>query len=61
MGALTAYRNDRHLLPETAAAKADLARHTLKAFGIKDIKRNLDDGRRLSIWNVIPQNRGPKG
>jgi hypothetical protein len=61
LGALTAFRNGRHLLPETATAKAELAKHAVTALGIKDIARNFDDGRRLSIWNVIPQRRGPKG
>lgn len=61
MGALTAARNGRHLLAETAAPKADLAKHAVATLGIKDIGKNFDDGRRLSIWNVIPQKRGPKG
>jgi hypothetical protein len=61
MGALTAVRNGRHLLAETAAPKADLAKYAVAKLGIKDIANNSDDGRRLSIWNVIPQSRGPKG
>lgn len=61
LGALTAFRNERHLLFETAAAKAELAQYTVKALGISDITKNFDDGRRLSIWNVIPKRRGLKG
>ena len=61
LGALTAFRNGRHLLDGTTAAKAELAKHAVTALGIKDIAKNFDDGRRLSIWNVIPKKRGPKG
>ena len=59
MGALTAYRNERHLLPETTQAKAELAPHAVTALGMKDIKKNWDDGRRLSVWNVIPKKTRP--
>jgi hypothetical protein len=61
LGALTAYRNGRHLKASTSKAKSELAAHTVKAFKIKNIAANWDDGRRLSIWNVIPsRKRGPR-
>jgi hypothetical protein len=41
--------------------KAELAEHTNKAFEIADLTRNWDDGARLSIWNVIPKKRDPRG
>lgn len=61
LGALTAFRNNRHLVEGASASKAALAQHTIAALGIKDINKNYDDGRRLSVWNVIPKKRGPKG
>jgi hypothetical protein len=61
LGALTAYRNNRHLREGASKTKAELSEHTNKAFGIADITRNWDDGARLSIWNVIPKRRGPRG
>lgn len=61
MGALTAVKNDRQLRQDASAAKSALAQHAVAKLGISDIHRNYDDGRRLSIWNVIPKRRGPKG
>jgi hypothetical protein len=62
LGALTAFRNERHIRFETSAAKAELANYAHDRFGIKDLKKNSDDGRRFSIWNVIPMmRRGPRG
>jgi hypothetical protein len=59
LGALTAHRNERHLLPGTTQAKAELAPHAVTALGIKDVKKNWDDGRRISVWNVIPKKTRP--
>jgi hypothetical protein len=61
LGALTAYRNDRHLIPGAALPKTTLAKHAIDALAIKDIRKNFDDGRKLSVWNVIPRLRGPRG
>jgi len=61
MGALTAFKNGRHLLPGASKAKKTLSEYAVAKMGINDIHRNLDDGRRLSVWNVIPRGRGPKG
>lgn len=64
LGALTAYRNNRHLDFDTSGAKAKLANYTFDAFkkvGVTDITTNFDDGNRLSIWNVIPKKRNHGG
>ncbi len=61
LGALCAYRNGRHLRPETSEAKRILAEHAYHAFGIPDLTKNAHLGRPLSIWNVIPRRRGPRG
>jgi hypothetical protein len=59
LGALTAYRNGRHLRPGTSEAKRTLAEYTFHAFGIGDLTKNLNQ-RQLSIWNVVPKKRGPR-
>jgi uncharacterized protein DUF3800 len=59
LGALCAYRNRRHERPETRQAKRDLANYAHKAFGNRDLTRNHDSGRWLSIWNVVPKRRDP--
>jgi len=61
MGALTALKNDRHLLPDASEAKKELSQYALAKLGIKNIHKNYDNGRTLSVWNVIPKRRGPKG
>lgn len=59
LGALTAYRNKRHVEFLTSAAKSEVATYAFEKFGNRDLSRNFDDGRRLSIWNVRPKKRGP--
>jgi hypothetical protein len=59
LGALTAYRNGRHLRQGTSDAKRTLAEHAYHAFGIIDLTKNLNQ-RQLSIWNVIPKKRSPR-
>ncbi|MCA1549964.1 hypothetical protein I6F36_24335 [Bradyrhizobium sp. BRP19] len=61
MGALTAIKNDRHLRPSASEAKKELSHYALDKLGIKDIHNNYDNGRTLSVWNVIPKRRGPIG
>jgi hypothetical protein len=61
LGALTAYRNGRHVRFETSVAKSELSMHTYKAFGVKDLTKNHDAGRWFSIWNVVPRKRVPRG
>jgi hypothetical protein len=53
-GALTAFRNGRHLLDEVGPAKKDLAQYAFDAFGKKDLKNNRDEGSKLSVWNAVP-------
>jgi hypothetical protein len=59
VGALTAYRNGRHLLDSIGEPKRALAQHAFQAFGQKDLKKNHDDGNKFSIWNVIPKKQNP--
>lgn len=63
LGALCAHRNSRHLLANTSSAKRELAEFAFDQFrriGLKDLGRNYDEGKRLSVWNVIPsRKRGP--
>lgn len=61
LGALTAYRNGRHLRDGTREAKKALAEHAYLAFGIRNLSENFGQSRSLSIWNVIPKKRGPRG
>jgi len=58
VGALTAYRNERHLMAHMGEPKRNLASFAYEHFG-KDLTANYDDGSRFSIWNVIPKRRGP--
>ncbi len=59
-GALTAYRNGRHLLQEIGEPKKELAQYAFDAFGKKDLTQNRDEGNKLSVWNVVPKKkRGP--
>lgn len=60
LGALTAYRNGRHLRPGTREAKRLLAEHAHAVFGIPDLTKNCNERMKVSIWNVIPQKRGPR-
>lgn len=60
LGALTAYRNERHLRDDVAAPKRELAQYALPALGIRSVQGNRDDGNKLSIWNVVPKKRGPR-
>jgi hypothetical protein len=48
LGALTAYRNKRHINFITSAAKTEIATYAFEKFGKRDLSRNYDDGRRLS-------------
>jgi hypothetical protein len=59
VGALTAYRNGRHLLEHTGEPKRVLAQYAFEAFGKRDLKTNRDEGSKLSVWNVIPKKRNP--
>jgi hypothetical protein len=60
LGALTAYRNGRHLRPGTRDAKRLLAEHAYHAFGVSDLTKNVNGHLRLSVWNVVPRNRSPR-
>lgn len=60
VGALSAYRNGRHTLESVGPTKRELAEYAFKAFGLKSLKGNRDDGCKFSIWNVIPKIRGPR-
>lgn len=59
VGALSAYRNGRHLLDQVGAPKKELAQYAFDAFGKKDLRNNRDEGSKLSVWNVIPNKRSP--
>lgn len=59
IGALTAYRNDRHLLDSVGVPKRTLAKYAYDSFGIKNLAGNYDNGNKLSVWNVIPKKRSP--
>src|SRR3981189_3747632 len=48
VGALTAYRNERHLLDHVGEPKRALAKYAFEVFGSKDLKRNRDEGNKLS-------------
>jgi hypothetical protein len=60
LGALTAYRNGRHLRPETRDAKRLLAEHAYATCGIPDLTKNSSERMKVSIWNVVPQKRSPR-
>lgn len=58
LGALTAYRNNRHQLNHISATKRDLMQYALEKTGWPSIERNSRrDEIRLSKWNVVPQKR----
>jgi uncharacterized protein DUF3800 len=57
VGALSAHRNSRHLREESGPIKRELAQHAFKAFNLKSLNGNRDDGCKFSIWNVIPKKR----
>jgi len=57
VGALTAYRNGRHLLDAIAEPKRTLAQYAFDAFGKRDLKISRDEGNKLSVWNVIPKKK----
>jgi hypothetical protein len=59
-GALTAYRNSRHLRDDLGAPKKELAEYAFNAFKLRSIVGNRDDGCKFSIWNVIPRRRSPR-
>ena len=62
VGALTAYRNGRHLLGTVGEPKQTLAQYAFDAFGKKDLKVNKvnrDEGNKISVWNVVPKKRSP--
>jgi hypothetical protein len=57
VGALTAYRNGRHLLQTLSGHKKELALYAFEAFGKKDLTQNRDEGNKLSVWNAVPKKR----
>jgi hypothetical protein len=59
VGALTAFRNGRHLLDTIGEPKRTLALYAFDAFGKADLKINRDEGNKLSVWNVIPKKKNP--
>ena len=58
LGALTAFRNGRHLLDHVGQPKRELAEYARTALGIRSLMGNRDDGNKFSIWNVVPRKRG---
>ena len=59
VGALTSYRNGRHLLETGGEPKRELANYAFENFGVKNLAWNVDQGNRFSVWNAIPKKRGP--
>jgi hypothetical protein len=59
VGALTAFRNGRHLLDTIGEPKRTLALYAFNAFGKVDLKINRDEGNKLSVWSVIPKKKNP--
>lgn len=65
LGALTAFRNGRHLLPETSEMKKRLAIYAFEKTGLQSLEGSTPIARsNLSVWNVRPKIgplRGPRG
>jgi hypothetical protein len=64
LGALTAYRNGRHLVPEAASAKKKLAAHVHEINGTPNLDVNSPSGaKKFSIWTAKPSwgTRGSRG
>lgn len=55
LGALTAYRNERHLDPKTSEHKKQLAIYAFNKTGLPDLQTStpINNGK-FSIWNVTP-------
>ena len=54
LGAVCAYKNDKHLLPNGRAAKRDLAKYVLKKSGLEDYNQDTPKRQtRFSIWNFL--------
>lgn len=64
LGALTAYRNGRHLLPETSDMKRKLAIYAFEKTKLHSLEASTSISQhRLSVWNVRPKfnlKRGPR-
>lgn len=56
LGALTAYKNGRHLDPATNVVKKALAEHALKQSKLTTLDQNSPMGtRKMNVWCAIPQ------
>ncbi len=58
LGAVTAVRNGKHLLPSGRASKREIAKIVLQKSGLETFERDSPRGiARFSIWNLRPRTR----